>query len=410
LNPDRTFSAINWIVEKILVRISFQILTLATPIINKQHQTNMKKTLILSAVIGLAVACSAPKKEQPFNMGYTKANFEKEVNGKQTTLFTLKNDSGIIVTLTNYGAKIVSIFAPDKNDSLKDVVLGYTNIDQYISGEAGFGAIVGPYANRIAGGQFEIDGQVYQLPVNNHQACLHSGPDSFYRQVWDAKEIQTADGPAVEMSLDSPDGQWGFPGNKHVVVTYTLTKDNGLKIDYRATTDKACYFNLTNHVYFNLKGEGNGDILDHVLVIDANYSTAVADSQLIPTGEIADIRGTAMDFTTPHTIGERIEDPMPQLRMGGGYDHNYILNKDQNGSEMTFCASLYEPQSGRFMECFTTEPAVQLYTGNFLKGNIIGKSGKPYNYRNGICLELSTIRILRTTQISRIRCWPRETR
>jgi aldose 1-epimerase len=170
-------------------------------------------------------------------------------------------------------------------------------------------------------------------------------------------------------------------------VTYTLTKDNGLKIDYEATTDKSCYFNLTNHVYFNLKGEGMGDILDHVLVVDANSSTAVADSQLIPTGEIVDIRGTAMDFTTPHTVGERINDPMPQLKMGGGYDHNYILNKDQNGNEMTFCASLYEPVSGRFMECFTTEPAVQLYTGNFLTGSIIGKRGNPYNYRNGICLE-----------------------
>ena len=170
-------------------------------------------------------------------------------------------------------------------------------------------------------------------------------------------------------------------------MTYTLTKDNGLKIDYEATTDKSCFFNLTNHVYFNLKGEGMGDILDHVLVVDANFSTAVADSQLIPTGEIADIRGTAMDFTKPHPVGERINDPMPQMKMGGGYDHNYILNKDQNGHEMTFCASLYEPASGRYMECLTTEPAVQLYTGNFLTGKIIGKRGNPYKYRNGICLE-----------------------
>jgi aldose 1-epimerase len=189
------------------------------------------------------------------------------------------------------------------------------------------------------------------------------------------------------MTLQSPDLQWGFPGNKTVKVTYTLTKDNSLKIDYEATTDKSCYFNLTNHVYFNLKGEGMGDILNHVLVVDANTSTAVADSQLIPTGKIVDIRGTAMDFTKPHTVGERINDPMPQLKMAGGYDHNYILNKDQNANKMTFCASLYEPTSGRFMECFTTEPAVQLYTGNFLTGSIIGKRGNPYNYRNGICLE-----------------------
>ncbi len=345
----------------------------------------MKKYLGILLMAGVVLSCSAPKKE--FTMSYTKADFEKEVNGKKTTLFTLKNENGIIVTLTNYGAKIVSVFAPDKNGVMEDVTLGYKSIDGYVSGDAGQGAVVGPYANRIANGQFEIDGQVYQLPVNNHKACLHSGKESFYRQVYDAKEIQTTDGPAVEMTLTSADGEWGFPGNKNVKVTYTLTKDNGLKIDYEATTDKACFFNLTNHVYFNLKGEGNGDILDHILVIDANFSTAVADSQLIPTGEIVDIRGTAMDFTTPHTVGERIEDPMPQLRMGGGYDHNYILNKDQNGNEMTFCASIYEPVSGRFLECFTTEPAVQLYTGNFLKGNIIGKRGNPYNYRNGMCLE-----------------------
>lgn len=345
----------------------------------------MKKLIGSFALAAMIFACSAPKKE--FKPVYSKADFEKEVNGKKTTLFTLKNEGGITVTLTNYGAKIVSIFAPDKNGNIEDVVLGYKSIDGYVTGDAGQGAVVGPYANRIANGQFEIDGQVYQLPVNNHKACLHSGPDSFYRQVYDAKELQTADGPAVEMTLQSADGQCGFPGNKNVKVTYTLTKDNGLKIDYEATTDKACFFNLTNHVYFNLKGEGIGDILDHILVVDANSSTVVGDSELIPTGEIADIRGTAMDFTSPHLVGERINDPMPQLKMGGGYDHNYILNKDQNGHEMTFCASLFEPKSGRFMECFTTEPAVQLYSGNFLKGDIIGKRGNAYNYRNGICLE-----------------------
>jgi len=345
----------------------------------------MKKLLGYLALAAIVFSCAAPKKE--FTPIYSKADFEKEVNGKKTTLFTLKNEGGITVTLTNYGAKIVSVFAPDKSGNIEDVVLGYKSVDGYVTGDAGQGAVVGPYANRIANGQFEIDGQTYQLPVNNHKACLHSGPDSFYRQVYDAKEVQTADGPAVEMTLQSSDGQWGFPGNKNVKVTYTLTKDNGLKIDYEATTDKACYFNLTNHVYFNLKGEGMGDILDHVLVVDADKSTAVADSELIPTGEIVSIKGTAMDFTTPHTVGERINDSMEQLKMGGGYDHNYILNKDQNGHEMTFCASLYEPKSGRFMECFTTEPAVQLYSGNFLKGNIIGKRGNPYNYRNGICLE-----------------------
>jgi aldose 1-epimerase len=345
----------------------------------------MKKLIGSLLVAGIIVSCSAPKKE--FKPIYSKADFEKEVNGKKTTLFTLKNEGGITVNLTNYGAKIVSVFVPDKNGAIEDVVLGFKSIDGYVNGDAGHGAVVGPFANRIANGQFEIDGQTYQLPVNNHKACLHSGPDSFYRQVWDAKEIQTADGPAVEMTLHSSDGQWGFPGNKNVKVTYTLTKENGLKLDYEATTDKSCFFNLTNHVYFNLKGEGLGDILDHVLIVDADSSTVVGDSELIPTGGIAGIKGTAMDFTSPHAIGERINSDMPQLKMGGGYDHNYILNKDQHGHEMTFCASLYEPASGRFMECFTTEPAVQVYSGNFLNGEIIGKRGKPYNYRNGICLE-----------------------
>lgn len=345
----------------------------------------MRKIFGFLVAVAVLVSCSAPKKE--FTPSYSKADFEKEVNGKKTTLYTLRNESGMVVTLTNYGAKIVSIFTPDKNGNMADVTLGYNNIDGFVKGESGFGAIVGPYANRIANAQFTIDGQVYKLPQNNMKACLHSGPDSFYRQVWDGKELVTDEGPAVEMSILSPDGEWGFPGNKVVKVTYTLTKDNGLKIDYQATTDKACYFNLTNHVYFNLKGEGNGDILDHVLVIDANTCTAVADSQLIPTGQIVDIRGTAMDFTTAHTIGERINDPMEQLKFGGGYDHNYILNKDQNSNQMTLCATLLDPASGRYMECYTTEPAVQLYTGNFLDGSIIGKSGKPYAYRNGLCLE-----------------------
>ncbi|MDZ7612742.1 MAG: aldose epimerase family protein [Flavobacteriaceae bacterium] len=346
--------------------------------------TASKKLICLLVVSGIIISCSEPKKD--FTMIYTKADFEKEVKGKNTTLYTLKNQGGIVVTLTNYGARLVSVFAPDRNGVLEDVVLGYNSIDGYLKDDAGHGAVVGPFANRIANAQFEIDGQVYQLPVNNGKACLHSGPESFYHQVFDAKEIQTPDGSAVEMTLASADGEWGFPGNKILKVTYTLSTDNILKIDYEATTDKATHFNLTNHAYFNLKGEGMGDILDHVLVILADSVTVVEDSQLIPTGEIASIRGTAMDFNTPHTIGERIEDPMPMLQMGSGYDHNYILNKGKNSSDLAFGASVYEPVSGRYMECFTTEPAVQLYTGNFLQGTI-GKRGNPYKRRNGLCLE-----------------------
>ncbi|HCR91669.1 MAG TPA: galactose-1-epimerase [Prolixibacteraceae bacterium] len=338
------------------------------------------------ALILLVVSCATVKKED-VQMPYTKADFEKVVNDKQTTLFILKNDNGMIVTLTNYGAKIVSVYVPGKDGKMEDVVLGYKSIDEYVNGDAGQGAVVGPYANRIAGASFEIDSVTYPLEVNNHQACLHSGTQSFYRQVWHAKEIVTDKGPAVEMFLESPDGASGFPGNKEVKVTYTLTAANELILDYEATTDKSCYFNLTNHVYFNLKGEGTGDILDHILVIDADSSTAVANNELIPTGEIVSIKGTDMDFTTPYKIGERIDSEMEQLKFGSGYDHNYILNKDQNAGELTFCASAYEETSGRYMEVFTTEPAVQFYTGNFLKGNIIGKRGNKYEYRNGFCLE-----------------------
>ena len=344
------------------------------------------KYIPLFALILWVVSCTTVKKED-IQMPYTKADFEKVVNGKQTTLFTLKNDKGMVVTLTNYGAKIVSIYVPGKDGKFEDVVMGFKSIDEYVNGDAGQGAVVGPYANRIAGASFEIDGVKYPLEVNNHNANLHSGSQSFYRQVYDAKEIVTDKGPAVEMFLASPDSASGFPGNKEVKVTYTLTAANELIINYEATTDKPCFFNLTNHSYFNLKGEGMGDILDHILIIDSDSTTAVANNELIPTGEIVSIKGTDMDFTSPHKIGERINSEMEPIKVAGGYDHNYILNKNQNAGELTFCASVYEETSGRFMEVFTTEPAVQLYTGNFLKGDMIGKRGNKYEYRNGMCLE-----------------------
>ncbi len=343
----------------------------------------MKKLAFLFLIA--AVACQQPaKKEEAL---YTKADFESSIDGKQTTLYTLENANGMKVTLTNYGAKIVSIMVPDRKGELADVALGFRSIEEYQTLDAGQGAVVGPYANRIANAQFELNGEVYQLEVNNHNANLHSGTQSFYRQVYEAQEIKTEDGPAVEMTLLSPDGASGFPGNKEVTVTYTLTENNELKIDYQATTDKATHFNLTNHVYFNLKGEGNGDILDHIVVIDADSTTEVLTNELIPTGKIMSIKGTDMDFTIPHPVGQRIDSEMHALAVAGGYDHNYILNKDQEDGEMTFCASVYEPESGRYMEVFTTEPAVQFYTGNFLDGTLTGRSGKIYEHRYGLCLE-----------------------
>ena len=313
-------------------------------------------------------------------MPYQKADFEKEIDGKSTHLFQLENKNGMLVALTNYGAKIVSVYAPDKEGNYADVVLGFNSIDDYQKYGASHGAVVGPFANRIANGRFEIDGVVYDLPVNNGEATLHSGPDSWYRKVWDFEQNENS----VTFSIESPDGEFGFPGNKKASVTYTLTGDNELRIDYKMTTDKPTHVNLTNHSYFNLRGEGNGDILNHILVINAKTSTPV-DQGMIPTGEIADITGTALDFTTPHSIGERIEEKDTMLIYGSGYDFNYVIDKQPN--ELAFAASAYEPESGRYMEVFTTEPGVQLYTGNHLGGTETGNSGVAYTERTGFCLE-----------------------
>lgn len=314
-------------------------------------------------------------------MPYSKADFEGIIDGKTTRLFVMENDNGMTVTLTNYGAKIVSIYTPDKKGRIADVVLGFKSIADYEQYGASHGAVVGPFANRIANASFTIDNVSYQLPVNNNKACLHSGPDSWYRKVWNYQK----DGNVAVFTLQSADGEFGFPGNKTVKVTYTLTDDNELKIDYEATTDKACHFNLTNHSYFNLKGEGKGNILNHVVVINADKSTPVANSEMIPTGIIEDIRGSDLDFTNPHVIGDRIDNDHPMLQYGNGYDFNYIINKNED--ELAFAASAYEPKSGRYMEVFTTEPGIQFYTGNFLKGTETGKSGKAYKKRSGFCFE-----------------------
>jgi aldose 1-epimerase len=345
------------------------------------------KTTIASIIFFAVIFFACNSSENVKKLNIQPADFVQDVNGKTTGLYVLTNDKGMVVALTNYGARIVSILVPDQQGKFDDIALGYPNIGNYLVGNAGMGAVIGPYANRIANASYQIDGEVYHFPVNNQKACIHSGPESFYRQVFDVSKFETAEGQVVEMTIESPDGEWGFPGNKKLKVTYTLTDDNSLRIDYHATTDKACHFNLTNHVYFNLKGEGNGDILDHQVVIDAHYITDIADAQMIPTGKLFDIRGTALDFNTPHSIGERIGDQLPQLVYGNGYDHNYLLNKDQNKNELTFAGSIYEPVSGRYLECFTTEPAVQLYSANFLNSDIKGKRGVAYTPHSGVCLE-----------------------
>jgi aldose 1-epimerase len=339
----------------------------------------MKNFLLILCLTAFVACTSTTNKE--IIIPYKDVDFEKVIDGKSTRLFKMENNNGVIVTLTNYGAKIVSIYVPDKNGEFADVVLGFNSIDDYQKYGASHGSVVGPYANRISNAQFTINDKTYNLPVNNGKACLHSGPDSWYRKVWDYEK----QGNTTTFMLESPDGEFGFPGNKTVKVKYTLTDENELKIDYEVTTDEYTHINVTNHAYFNLRGEGNGDVLGHILVINSDKSTPVSDKSKIPTGEIADIRGTELDFTSPHAIGERIDSDNLQLIYGSGYDLNYILNKEPG--ILAFAASAFEPETGRYMEVFTTEPAIQLYTGNSLDGSEIGNSGKPYTKRSGLCYE-----------------------
>jgi len=301
-------------------------------------------------------------------------------------IYTLENDRGMSVRVTNFGAIIMSIFVPDRDGNLADVALGYHDIAGYTNAvdKPYFGAIVGRYGNRIAEGKFTIDGQDYSLAINNPPNSLHGGVIGFDKVIWDAK-ADAADN-SVSLTYRAKDGEEGYPGNLTCSVTYRLTDDNAIEIDYRATTDKATPVNLTQHTYFNLKGEGEGDILDHQLMINANRYTPV-DETLIPTGKTPAVQGTPFDFTSAKPIGRDIAADNEQLRFGGGYDHNWVLDKGGKTGEMTLAATVYEPSSGRLLEVFTQEPGIQFYSGNFLDGRLAGKSGKPYVHRGGFCLE-----------------------
>ena len=308
------------------------------------------------------------------------------VDGKQVTLFTLENSKGVKVTLTNYGGKIVNAWIPDRNGNLADIILGFNTIEEYVKGSKSFGATVGRYANRIAKGTFSLDGVAYQLPINNGPNCLHSGPNGFNTKVFDAKEIETPQGKVVEMHYVSPDGENGFPGTLDFYVTFNLTEKNELVINYKATTDKPTVLNVTNHSYFNLKGEGKGEITGIEVVVNGDSIAEVANNEMIPTGTIRNILNTPMDFKAPRLVSKDIDADYDQLKYGGGYDHSWVLNKKQKG-ELSFTASAYDPENGRFMEVYTTEPAVQFFTGNSLNGSQIGKSGVAYGKRSGFCFE-----------------------
>jgi aldose 1-epimerase len=302
-------------------------------------------------------------------------------------LFTLKNSSGMTVRITNYGAIITSIVVPDRDGEMADVALGYDRVEDYINAvdKPYFGAIVGRYGNRIAQGTFSIAGETYQLAINNPPNHLHGGIIGLDKVVWDAQVLPGE--TALELSYLAKDGEEGYPGNLQIRVTYRLTEENAIEVDYSATTDKATPVNLTQHTYFNLKGEGEGNILGHLLMLNADRYTPV-DEGLIPTGELAAVADTPFDFTEPKPIGRDIEQRHPQLEIGGGYDHNWVLNR-QTGTprDLQLAAKVYEPESGRVLEIFTTEPGIQFYCGNFLDGRLRGKAGKPYVHRGGFCLE-----------------------
>ena len=296
---------------------------------------------------------------------------------EEIKLFTLKNQNGLIAKITNYGGIVTSLIVPDKNGELDDVVLGFDTIKSYLNEHPYFGAIVGRYANRIANGRFCLDGVEYKLAMNDGEDHLHGGLVGFDKVVWDAEPIESKNGVGVKLHYLSQDTEEGYPGNLDVIVVYMLTNQNELTIDYEALSDKPCPVNLTHHSYFNLTG-GKDNIKKHEIMINAERYVVV-DERLIPTGEIRPLKGTEMDFTVPGAIGSRIN------QVEGGYDHTYVLNK--SGAEISFVARVYEPNSGRIMEVYSTEPGVQFYTGNFLDGGLTGKGGVVYKKHFGFCLE-----------------------
>ena len=346
--------------------------------LNLKSNLSLKPLFILVLIFSpLAVAVAQP--------AITKAPFGKTKDGESVDIYTLRNRNGMETKITNYGGIVVSLTAPDVSNKYEDVVLGYNNLDDYMNPPFPyFGAIIGRFGNRIAKGRFTLNGHEYKLAVNNGENHLHGGLKGFDRVVWTAQETKTTAGPALTLTYLSKDGEEGYPGNLRVRVVYTLTNKNELKITYSASTDKDTVINLTHHSYFNLAGEGNGDILNHYVVLKARRFVPT-DAGSIPTGELKNVAGTPFDFRRLETIGHRIDQDDQQLKFGNGYDHTWVI--DGRAGVLRMAASVYEATSGRVMEVWTTEPGVQFYTGNFLDGSRPGKSGKPYPRRSGFCLE-----------------------
>ena len=348
----------------------------------------MKHTqqLIILATVGLAATCLTGCTSVTNTSGtITKADFGKTPGGQAVEIYTLRNAKGAEARITTYGGIVQSLKLPDRSGKLDDIVLGYDDLADYIKETPYFGALIGRYGNRIGGAKFNLEGKTYTLAGNNNGNSLHGGVKGFDKVVWRAAEAEVGEhGPELELTYLSPDGEEGFPGNLNVKAEYTLTDDNELKVEFTAKTDKPTVVNLTHHSYFNLRGQGNGDILGHVVQINADQTTPV-DKGLIPTGAFADVTGTPFDFRKPTTIGARINDPDTVLQYGPGYDHNWVVNKPLGKYGLQ--ARVVEPTSGRVMEVWSDEPGLQFYAGNFLDGSIKGKGGVAYQHRTGFCME-----------------------
>ena len=348
----------------------------------------------LAGLMALTAACSGSTEtgaanntneiQQENTMNVESSDFGSLPDGTAVKLFTLKNANGVEAGVTNYGGTLVTLKTPDKNGKFEDILLGFDSVQGYLQREVPyFGATIGRYGNRIAGGKFTLDGKEYALALNNGPNSLHGGLKGFDKVVWEAEEFSNENEAGVKLHYLSPDMEEGFPGNLSVDVIYTLNNDNELRIDYKATTDKKTIVNLTNHAYFNLTGDLSKDILDHKVMINADQFVPV-DANTIPLGELRPVEGTPFDFTEAVKVGKRIGENHEQLKAGNGYDHTWVVNGE--AGNMRLAATVYEPNSGRFMEIETTEPGVQFYTGNWLNGTLRGK-GVTYKKRTGLCLE-----------------------
>ena len=337
------------------------------------------KTMAAAVLAAFAISCAS---ESSLTLsGLDPQNFVAEKDGKTTALYTLKNAAGMEVCVTNFGGRLVSVMAPDKDGNMVDVILGFDNINDYMTKPSDFGASIGRYANRIAGGKFELDGQTVTLNQNDGPNCLHGGAEGWQYQIYEAEQL---DPQTLKLTLTDPDGHMGFPGNVTATVTYKLTDDNAVDILFSGTTDAPTVLSMTNHAYFNLSGDHALEGTDQVLYVNADNFTP-ADALLIPTGEFVPVEGTPMDFRTPKAVAQDIEADYEQLRLGNGYDHNWVLNTAGDDTKVAF--SLYSPVTGILLEGYTDQPGVQVYSGNFLTGKVAGKHNVLYPRRASICLE-----------------------